>query len=779
MEAGRGGDSSICPVGNQSPNLSERKSEGGTPDEEALRFALQIPERKAECTPWQTSRVRRQARQPGERVVPEIHQEEEILLERLIPPPSAGLSEGIGEFFAERGILSRTLPRYEFRPQQLEMALAVGAAIEKGEILLVEAGTGVGKSLSYLVPLLLYAIREEKRAFVATGTKTLQHQLIEKELPFLKRHLPGDFTYALCLGAENYLCERRLADLNPANPTDLFGNANEVAEIKEWSQTCRLGLRSEIDFTVSPQTWFQVCRVAELCAGQNCPQGGECHYQQARRRMNRAEILVGNHHLLFANLRAEWEYLPACQILLIDEAHNLDEVASDCLGIEFSLRAMRRVWEGLRGKDGAGCLIGALHDLRPETRQKMLDEVREAERRYAEAIHWFHEHFLQDRPRSVLSADNATVAIEHFLEPLETVVSSLRLAAQRVDNEERANECLGYAVRLDRAVEEARFVLGLPSDAPWLFWCEEISTRSKSLLEPTRTALFHATPLEPGEILNERLYGAFEASILVSATLSVSGDFSYSRRRLGTWGDRSGEVSLPSPFNTKEHLLVYVPSHLSPPERFEEYVSDLTDQIVELVKATPGGSFVLCTSFQLLDQLYDRFRDRVPSRGFRRPGRKSKAESLTNRILVLRQGEASREVLLESFREEGRAVLFGAATFWQGVDVPGEALQLVIITRLPFQVPDDPVLEARVQRCRARGGNPFYEMQIPHAVVQFRQGLGRLIRSHTDRGVVALLDSRVATKQYGHLFLEALPECQVTEELETTKAFLRSVSTST
>jgi ATP-dependent DNA helicase DinG len=493
--------------------------------------------------------------------------------------------------------------------------------------------------------------------------------------------------------------------------------------------------------------------------------------------MSKAEILVGNHHLLFANLRAGWEYLPRCQVLLVDEAHNLDTVASDCLGAEFSHRALRRVWEGLRGKDGEGCLIGALHELRLETRHGLLAQVREAEKRFGETVHWFHKQVLQGQARVVVSLETARLGLEHFLEPLSEVVASLKQVATRIEDEERALECNGYATRLERTLKEARTVIDMPPEAPWLLWCEEIAPRGRGAFESPATAIFHTTPIEPGDLLREQLYSAFEANILVSATLSVAGDFTYTRQRLGTVEEGTREISLPSPFNTKENLLVYSPSHLTEPSQFEKYIEDVTAQLVDLVGAASGGTFVLCTSYRILNALYDRFREEVPTTAFRemkRGKKKKKKRPSSGPILVLKQGESSRENLLDTFRKTGRAVLFGATTFWQGVDVPGQALELVVITRLPFQVPDDPVLEAKIQRCRNRGGNPFYEMQIPHAIVQFRQGIGRLIRSHSDRGAVALLDSRVVTKRYGQLFLESLPECRITDDPEEVKAFLQS-----
>ncbi|MCA9426344.1 MAG: hypothetical protein KC994_14780, partial [Candidatus Omnitrophica bacterium] len=288
------------------------------------------------------------------------------------------------------------------------MAQAVAGAIEKKSVLLLEAGTGVGKSLAYLAPMILRAVKENQKVFVATGTKTLQHQLMEKELPFLRKHLPVDFSYSLCLGAENYLCERRLDAIEVASQTkpDVY-NRKEVEALLQWKDRARNGLRSELDFHLSPATWFQACRIPELCAGQDCGRGGTCFHQRARRHIQTADVLVGNHHLLFANLRADWEYLPQCSYLVIDEAHALDSVASDCLGIEFSHRALRRVWEGLRGKDGEGCLVGSLHDLSLDQRQSLLNQVMTVEQKFNETIHWFHAGVLNGKPKVQVSQQTA------------------------------------------------------------------------------------------------------------------------------------------------------------------------------------------------------------------------------------------------------------------------------------------------------------------------------------------------------------------------------------
>lgn len=685
------------------------------------------------------------------------------------PVPSQDLAEALEEFFKPGGKLSRTLPRYEHRDQQLEIARSVAAAAEAGEILLVEAGTGIGKSLSYLVPLILRAVHESKKLFVATGTKTLQHQLVEKELPFLKKHLGVDFSYALCLGAENYLCERRLADCAVSESRDLFGGPGEIGSLADWASRCRAGLRSELDFPLSPQAWYHVCRIPELCARQDCGKGGECFYQKARRRQLRADVLVGNHHLLLANLRSGWEYLPACQMLVVDEAHGFESVATDSLGIEFSDRALRRVWEGLRGKEGEGCLIGSLHELRLETRQELLNQVREVEQRLQETFHWFQDKVLSGEPRIVVEAETAALGLNHFVGPLSGLVASLNLISKRIEEEQKALDCAGYASRLERTLQEAKAILDLDDGDPWLLWAEELVPRSKSLVETAATAAFHATPIEPGEILDEKLYPAFETTTLVSATLSTAGDFGPIQSKLGALGPKARTESHPSPFNTRENLLVYTPSNVPEPSRFDEYIFAVANELSNLVGAAQGGTFVLCTSFKAMDALHDRFLENLSAR----PAlAESSGETGGGRPdAILKQGEASREKILDQFKKSKKPVLFGATTFWQGVDVPGKALELVVITRLPFQVPDDPVLEAKIKRCRERGGNPFYEIQVPHAVMLFRQGVGRLLRSHTDRGVVAVMDSRVTAKPYGKTFLDSLPPCRIVSELEAVVRF--------
>lgn len=679
------------------------------------------------------------------------------------------LSDLVSQFFAGDGTLSRSLPHYEFREEQLHMSLAAAEAIESKKILLVEAGTGVGKSLAYLVPAILKCIRDGQRVFVATGTKTLQHQLMEKELPFLKRHLGVPFSYALCVGSENYLCERRLAGAALPGQEQLFPKGNELQALEEWVERTPHGLRSELDFPLSNSSWYQVCRVPELCVGQDCGSCGDCFYQQARARMARSEVLVGNHHILFANLMSGWEYLPECHVLVVDEAHNLDTNASECLGIEFSQRAFHRVWEGLRGVDGRNCLIGSLLEIPIEQRLAALEQVRTTERRFLETMKWFHEQVLQGQQRVAVPHETARRGLEHFVEPLSETVSTLKLLTKKLDREELKVECEGYTSRLDRAVKEARRIIEMKEDDPWLLWSEGILLRGKSHPDGYPTAAFYATPIDPGEILKESLYPNFRASILVSATLSSGGHFQYIQSRLGAVDSET--LSLHSPFDYKHNLLVYSPPHLPEPAQFEEYTQSVTQQIVELVCLAQGGTFVLCTSYKTLNALYDLFRSKVPGIDYS-DSLRERSSHKKNRILVLRQGETSREKLLEAFKKAGKAVLFAASTFWQGVDVPGQALEMVIITRLPFQTPDDPILEAKVRLCKERGGDPFNQIQVPFAVMQFRQGIGRLIRNKTDRGVVAILDSRVVTKRYGRDFLEAIPDCSMTDQLEGVKAFL-------
>lgn len=675
----------------------------------------------------------------------------------------------VSQFFAEKGVLSKSLPRYEFREEQLQMSLSVAEAIEGKRLLMVEAGTGVGKSLAYLVPAILKAVHEEQRVFVATGTKTLQHQLMEKELPFLKRHLGVSFSYALCVGSENYLCERRLAAAALPGQEGLFPKENELQALEEWVERSPHGLRSELDFPLSNSAWYQVCRVPELCAGQDCGKCGDCFYQRARNRMIRSEVLVGNHHILFANLMSGWEYLPECRILVVDEAHNLDNNASECLGIEFSQRAFHRVWEGLRGVEGRNCLIGSLLEIPIEQRLGLLEQIRETERRFLETMKWFHDQVLQGQQRLAVSHETARRGLEHFLEPLSQTVAALKLLTRKLDREELKVECEGYTSRLERALMDARKIVEMDEGDPWLLWCEAILLRGKTHPDGYPTAAFHATPIDPGEILRESLYPNFQATILVSATLSTGGKFGYIQSRLGA--DDSETLSLQSPFDYRNNLLVYSPSDLPEPARFEEYTSSVTHQIVELVSLAEGGTFVLCTSYKTLNALYELFRIQVPSVDYQTAVRERSSRG-KHRFLVLRQGETSREKLLDVFKKAGKAVLFAASTFWQGVDVPGQALEMVIITRLPFQMPEDPILEAKVRLCKERGGDPFNQIQVPYAVMQFRQGIGRLIRSKTDRGVVAILDSRVVTKRYGREFLSAIPECLVTDSIEHVKAFL-------
>ena len=681
------------------------------------------------------------------------------------------LLESVQEFFAPGGQLSRTLPRYEYRDEQVQMGEAVARAVAEGKNLMVEAGTGVGKSLGYLVPVILWARENDKRVFVATGTKTLQHQLMEKELPFLKRHLQVDFLNALAVGADNYLCQRRLATAAESDQQELFGDATELKSLSEWSGCCQTGLKSDLDVSVSNQTWFHVCRIPELCSGQDCGHGGNCFYGQARKQMSRADILVGNHHLLFANLRADWEYLPKCDVLVVDEVHNLDTVASDCLGVEFSHRALRRVWEGLRGKDGEGCLIGSLLEIPIEQRLGLLDTVRAAEEQFNESIQWFHDQVLAGKPRVSVAQDDAVRGLDHFIEPLSGVVAALRQLSRKITIEETRIECEGYTSRLERVLSEAKMITEMQPEAPWLLWCEEIAPKSREdeWRSTSDTAALRATPLDPGGLLQERLYSHFQSNILVSATLSTGGDFSHIQNRLGT--GEALAASLPSPFNFKENLLVYTPRDVPAPTEFDAYIAEVTDEVARLSQAGKGGVFVLCTSYKILNALFETFRERVPIRDYRESV-STRGKTDSSRLPALRQGDAPREKLLDLFKSEGRAVLFAAATFWQGVDVPGTALETVVITRLPFQPPDDPVLEAKISRCRKKGGNPFLEIQVPQAVMQFRQGIGRLIRSHSDRGVIAILDSRVLTKQYGNSFLSSIPECEVTESLDRVKEFL-------
>lgn len=703
--------------------------------------------------------------------------------------------EVLQHVFAANGLLARAFRTkdktghervWEQRPEQREMAEAVAAAIKNEEHLLVEAGTGVGKSYAYLVPFILWAMSQHKRVLIATHTKALQQQLVERDLPFLHdlflRRLGLEFRFSLCLGTQNYICPRRLAK---AEAGGLFATRDDVLQLKDinaFARRSKTGRSLDLPFEPSAQLWSQVNRESDLCLGRACPQYDSSFYYIARREQERAHILVANHHLLFAHLAAGGNeagaVLPPFDAVIIDEAHQAEEVASTYLGMEVSNLAVARLIELIHHRRNNHTILSASKLPQREELEKKLIEAAEEAR---EATGRFFENMQvvlnldASRPQSLRLREAHWMenTLNEPLGRLEGVLRDARKSAEKLADEALLRELEGYTTRCFDMRTELNAVLA-HTEKNYVYWAEvqprmaDTNAGGRVSTRVPRLALCGA-PIDVAEAMQQTLFGKVCPVVLTSATLTTGAPtganaFEFLRERLGLTPEKSEKgvrtLSLGSPFDYRKNAMLYVTKDLPDPAQAAVFESAASKRAAEVLKATHGRAFVLCTSFRMVD-------------GTARVLR----ESLPKDIRVLKQGEMSRGKLLDEFRKDISSVLVGTTSFWQGVDVPGESLTCVVIMKLPFAVPDDPLVQARVEALRQQGRDAFHEYQVPQAVMMFRQGFGRLIRTASDRGIVAVLDPRVLTKRYGAMFLDALPECAVTDDLDFIAEFARGDGT--
>lgn len=625
---------------------------------------------------------------------------------------------------------------YEARPQQAEMARAVADALESGRPLVVEAGTGVGKSLAYLVPLILHAKRTNQRAMVSTHTISLQEQLVGKDLPLLQERLGTSFRAVLVKGRTNYLCRRRLARAR-SHQRELFpdGVAEELERIRAWADRTEEGSAQEMRRQPSAEAWGAVCAEHGNCLGAKCPERKRCFLFRARAQMHDADLLVANHHLLFSDLAMRREgagFLPDVAAVVMDEAHTVEDTASDHLGIRLSPYAfehwLRRLFMPETGKGLLGYLRAGPA---AQTVTRLWDAVSEL----------FHEV-----PRAAgLGARDSQKVVPGPLEVASEVPGLLRELSGRLatlieeledqDEESRAElrGLRGHGLGLGGMLE-AFLGQALPDH---VYWIEREGKR--------RQAVMHSAPVEVAPVLREALFGQIPSVILTSATLAVGGRLEYFRDRLGA-GEDCEMLCLGSPFDHARQMRLHVATNAPDPKDKEAFAEAVAKGVLRWSLKTRGRAFALFTSDELLQRTAAALRGPLEEAGL---------------TLLAQGGDLTRRAMLENFRKNTGFVLFGLDSFWMGVDVRGEALSNVILTRLPFAVPDHPVVAARLRRIKEKGGDPFKEYSLPEAVLKFRQGFGRLIRSQTDEGIVVVLDSRLVTKWYGRVFLRSLPECPV------------------
>lgn len=679
----------------------------------------------------------------------------------------------IKPYFEKNGLLSQCFKEFEYRDEQLHMAEHIEKGLNDEKKIVVEAGTGTGKTLAYLIPSIQWAVENGRKVIISTNTINLQEQLLNKDIPIVKKIMQKDFKYLLVKGRGNFLCNRKHANLLSMKPADLEefsqDQKKQFEALINWGKETRTGDKSELYFEVDYTVWEYFQSETDICAGSRCPYKSECFFLKSREEKKKADILIANHHIFFSDLairkeigfNTDYSILPEYGLVVFDEAHNIQKVARDYFSYEVSkygfTKAMNQIHNVSNNKKHKGQLEILLQYLKKrnyedkEVVEKLLEnDVRINHNNLFKAGRDYFDRLIEIFSKGQVGSisfrikkdeimassfysmlndvkENFMLEFNTYLRTARKIITSLK---DTEDNDGIINDFSKYIERLETFFENFKFINNL-DDEEFIYWVEVNNKKSNSKLV--------ATPLNIDGELSENLYSNLKQLIFTSATIAVENNFDYFKKSIGLEEETYDKI-IASPFDYDRQMKVYIPSGLPDPND-RNFLDEIEPLLKKMILKTKGRTFVLFTSYKSLNYMYYMLREELEENG----------------INFFIQGMYPRTKLVEMFKNSDSPVLFGTDSFWEGVDVKGEKLVSVIIVKLPFKVPSDPVTEAIIETYELQGKNPFIEYQIPESVIKFKQGIGRLIRSKEDRGIITILDNRIVTKRYGKYFLDSIP----------------------